>query len=386
MTSMKNFLSVLALVLPAAAQAAPPDEAAVRHVVDAAVAPVMDAFAIPGMAIGISVDGRSQVLDYGLASTATRKPVDASTLFELGSISKTFTATLAAWAEAQGRLSLDEKVATYLPAMQGRPFGQVRLVDLATHTAGGFPLQVPDEVEADPAKLDGWLAAWKPAYPAGTQRSYANPSIGMLGAIAARRLDMDFGRAMEDRLFPALGLKHSFVDLPASARADLALGTSSEGKPINLKGGVLGREAYGMRATAGDVLRFVEAQLGQVRLEAALKQAIATTRTARYQAGPMTQDLVWEQYLLPVGLPALLEGNGQKMILETTPVKAVSPTLRSDVWVNKTGSTNGFGNYVAFIPVQRLGIVILANRNYPITERVKLAHRILTALGADTKD
>ena len=100
----------------------------------------------------------------------------------------------------------------------------------------------------------------------------------------------------------------------------------------------------------------------------------------------MTQDLIWEQYQYPVALKTLLEGNSPAMIFNATPVTEINPleNPREDVWINKTGSTNGFGAYVAFVPEKRLGIVILANKNYPIDERVTAAYRILAAL-ADGK-
>jgi len=336
---------------------------------------------IPGMAVGVIVDGRAQVFNYGVASTQTRKPVTDATLFELGSVSKTFTATLTQWAQVDKRLSLNDSVGEYLPTLRGTPFGGVSLLDLGTHTPGGLPLQVPDEIHND-AQLMAWFKAWHPTYAPGTVRTYANPGIGTLGVIAAKSMGQDFTVLIERRLFPALGLKNSFIDVPVERAADYAQGYTKDGKPIRMAGGVLAAQAYGVKSTASDMLRFVEANMKLVKLDANLQRAITDTHTGYFQAGPMTQDLIWEQYPYPVSSSALLQGNGTAMALDATPVTRIDPPQapNDDAWINKTGSTNGFGSYVAFVPAKRIGIVILGNRNFPIADRVEAAHRILTSL------
>jgi CubicO group peptidase (beta-lactamase class C family) len=101
----------------------------------------------------------------------------------------------------------------------------------------------------------------------------------------------------------------------------------------------------------------------------------------------MTQDLVWEQYHYPVGLAELLAGNSAGIILEANPVIRLDPPLqpRDDVLINKTGSTNGFAAYTAFVPEKKLGIVLLANKSYPIEARVTAAYQILTRLEGASK-
>ncbi|HUA97805.1 MAG TPA: class C beta-lactamase [Terracidiphilus sp.] len=357
----------------------------IKTAVDMAIRPVMAKYSIPGMAVGITVAGKPYVFCYGVASTETRQPVTRDTLFEIGSVSKTFTATLASYAQVTGYLSFSDKTSKYLPTLQGSKFGDVGLLNLGTHTPGGLPLQVPDNVENDD-ELMLYFKDWKPTYAPGTYRTYTNLGIGTLGLITAKSMGQDFAPLMEQRLFPALGMKSSYINVPQAKIADYAQGYTKQDAPIRMAARVLSSEAYGIKTTAPDAIRFLEANMHLIQLDKKLQRAITATHTGYFKAGPMTQDLIWEQYQYPVALKTLLEGNSPAMIFNATPVTEINPpeNPREDVWINKTGSTNGFGAYVAFAPEKRLGIVILANKNYPIDERVTAAYRILTAL-ADGK-
>lgn len=336
---------------------------------------------IPGMAIAITVDGKERYYNFGVASKQTKQKVSSDTLFELGSISKTFLATLATYAQADGRLSLDGHVEDYLTGFQGRPFGKVALFDLGTHTAGGFPLQLPEQV-GNQQQLFAWLKAWRPRYAEGSKRSYANPSIGMLGLIAADRMGQRYADALEHTLLPKLGLAGTYVRVPDARKGDYAQGYSSEDQPVRVNPGVLADEAYGVVSSAKDLLHYLHVQLGEVALDPLTRRAIADTRISYYQSGPMTQNLAWEQYPWPVSHDDLLRGNATAMIREDQPVAALKPPHppSDNVLVNKTGATGGFGAYIAFVPVRKLGLVILTNRSHATEARVEFAYEVLQLL------
>lgn len=358
-------------------------QASIQRTVDAAIQPLMAKDGVHGMAVGVIVAGQPYVFNYGVASTETGRPVTQDTLFEIGSVSKTFTATLASYAQVSGKLSLSDRTSQYLPSLQGSPFGQVSLVNLGTHTPGVLPLQVPDEIQNDEQFLR-YLKAWKPGCTPGTCRTYSNPGIGTLGLITAKSMGEEFTPLMQQRLFPALGLKNSYIDVPSARMPDYAQGYKKDGAPIRVAPGVLSAEAYGVKTTATDLTRFLQANMNLVQIDGTWQRAVTATHTGYFTAGVMTQDLIWEQYPYPVALKTLLEGNSTAMAMKATPVTAIKPPLapQQDVWINKTGSTNGFGTYVAFIPGKQLGIVMLANKNVSIEDRVTVAHRILSALAA----
>jgi beta-lactamase class C len=352
----------------------------IETIVNDAIRPVMQAQGIPGMAVAITLNGKQHYFNYGVASKETGRPVAKDTLFEIGSVSKTFTATLAAYAQATGKLPLSDNASQVLPTLRDSAFDSISVLQLGTYTAGGLPLQFPGDADHQD-KMLGYFKQWKPTYAAGTHRQYSNPSIGLFGYLAAHSMGAPFDKLMEKTLLPKLGLKHSYLKVPQDQMGLYAQGYNKDDKPVRVEPGALDSEAYGVKTSASDLLRYVEANMNPTSLEKPLQQAIATTHTGYYTVGEMTQGLGWEFYNYPATLDTLLAGNSSQMALEAHEVQWLNPSQppHDTVLINKTGSTGGFGAYVAFIPAKDIGIVILANKNYPNPERVKIAYKIMSA-------
>ena len=189
---------------------------------------------------------------------------------------------------------------------------------------------------------------------------------------------------MERKLFPMLGLGRTFIKVPKERMNDYAYGYSKDGRPIRVNPGPLDSQSYGVKTTASDLIRFVEINMNGANLDPTLGRAVAATHTGYYRVGDMMQGLGWEMYPYPAKLDQLLAGNSSQMAVEANKVTRLSPPSppKDNLFINKTGSTNGFGAYAAFIPAKQIGIVLLANKYYPNPERVRAAYRILMALDA----
>ena len=357
------------------------DQERLERAVNETIRPLMKENDVPGLAVAITVKGKRYIFNYGVASKDSGRKVTNDTIFELGSISKTFTAALGSYAQISGKLSFSDKAAKYMPELSGSSFDKVSLLDLGTYTAGGLPLQFPDGV-TDQDKMVAYYRNWHPSFAPGTYRQYSNPSIGLFGYLAAQAIGEPFDRLMQEKIIAGLGLRHTYVRVPPSEMDNYAYGYSKRGKPIRVDPGVLDAQAYGIKTTASDMLAFLEANMGGAKLDDPLQRAIDATHAGYYRIDNMTQALGWEIYAYPTTLARLLAGNSSDMARVPHKIARLDPPQppRKDVLLNKTGSTNGFGAYAAFIPARQVGIVLLANRNFPIPARISAAYRILTVV------
>ncbi|MCU6349747.1 ACT family cephalosporin-hydrolyzing class C beta-lactamase [Enterobacter quasiroggenkampii] len=379
---MKKTLScALLLSVASAAFAAPMSEKQLAEVVERTVTPLMNTQAIPGMAVAVIYQGQPHYFTFGKADVAANKPVTPQTLFELGSISKTFTGVLGGDAIARGEITLGDPVTKYWPELTGKQWQGIRMLDLATYTAGGLPLQVPDEV-TDTASLLRFYQNWQPKWKPGTTRLYANASIGLFGALAVKPSGMSYEQAMTTRVFKPLKLDHTWINVPKAEEAHYAWGYR-DGKAVHVSPGMLDAEAYGVKTNVQDMASWVMVNMMPDSLQdSPLKHGIALAQSRYWRVGAMYQGLGWEMLNWPVDAQTVVGGSDNKVALAPLPAREVNPPAPpvKASWVHKTGSTGGFGSYVAFIPEKQLGIVMLANKSYPNPARVEAAYRILDAL------
>lgn len=226
-------------------------ESKIAATVDASIQPVMKEHNIPGMAVAVILDGKRYYFNYGVASKENGQPVTKDTIFEIGSVSKTFTATLASYAQVSGNISMSDRASKYMPSLRGSSFDNISLLDLGTYTAGGLPLQFPDNVD-DHEKMINYFKNWQPTHAAGTHRLYSNPSIGLFGILAAESMGMPFDHLMEKKIFPQLGLTRTYIKIPKDQMEHYAQGYTKADKPIRVSPGVLDSEAYGVKSSAAD--------------------------------------------------------------------------------------------------------------------------------------
>jgi beta-lactamase class C len=374
---------IFSCLLPIASQATD-DPSKISTAVDRAFRPLMKEYDVPGIAVAVTAGGKQYFFNYGVASKESNRPVTKDTLFEIGSVSKTFTATLVAYAQTLGKISLDDHPGKYMPELRDSAIDKASLLHLGTFTAGGLPLQFPDAVTND-TEIATYFRQWKPAAAPGEQRRYSNASIGLLGYITGLAMKDDFADLVETELFPALGLSHSYIRVPEAEMDNYAWGYTKANKPIRVAPGVFDAEAYGVKSTAAGMIRFVDVNIRPESLETPMRHAVEGTHIAYFRVGEMAQGLGWEQYRYPITLHQLLAGNSDTMVMEANAAtQLTSPqTPSAPILFNKTGSTNGFGAYVAFVPEKKIGIVMLANKNFPIPARIAAAHAVLEQLSSD---
>lgn len=294
--------------------------------------------------------GGQKIVTYGHSGSSNDRPLDGDTVFEIGSITKVFTALLLTEMVTRGEVALDDPVSRYLPdnvKMPARNGKQITFLDLATYTSGlpRLPDGIPNfgdnpyanyTVEQLYAFLSNHVLRFEP----GTHYEYSNLGFGLLGHVLALRANASYEDLVVSRVCVPLRLEDTRISLTDSMRERLAQGHESSLKATpnwdlpTLAG------AGALRSTASDLIKFMKATC--------LSEAGAPLRPAI--------DLLL-QTRRPTNSPNLTVGLGWFI-----------RSGNNDEIVWKDGETGGYASFVGFSNRLRSGAVALSNATNPIND------------------
>jgi len=179
----------------------------------------------PGIAIGLTFRERNLHAGYfGLSDRESGKPVHSDTLFQIGSISKSFTSIVLLQLHEQGKLDINDPVAKYLPWFKvPSEFKPIALRHLMSHTAG----IVCGSDDTPVAFTEAWnLRHTKATAPPGEFFHYSNSGYKVLGLVLEAVLEQDISTILCERVFLPLGMSASLSDFRNETRHQLATGYS----------------------------------------------------------------------------------------------------------------------------------------------------------------
>lgn len=212
-----------------------PDE--VWDLLDGLVPAQMERDRVPGAAVAVVMDGEIVFLEgYGSARLEPETPVSPeTTLFRIGSVSKTFTCMALARALEKKQLAFDGEIAPYLGGLAIRTLGPalppLRFWHLVTHSAGfdqiGLDRQAMQAADQLTPRqfLEGRLVRVRPP---GSASCYDTYAITLAGYLVEQLTGKPFARALREEIFVPLGMERTFVQAPEELRGDLALGYGLE--------------------------------------------------------------------------------------------------------------------------------------------------------------
>ena len=302
-----------------------------------------------GIVVGLINEEGRKVISYGTLSQGGSREVDGSTVFEIGSITKVFTALLLADMAERGELSLDDPIAKFLPEavkVPSKDDKQITLLHLATHTSG-LP-RMPDnffpEDNANPyadytvEKMYEFLSGCTLNKDIGAEIEYSNLGGGLLGHILALKAGKDYETLVTERICEPLGMNSTRIKPTPELRDRLAVGHNVWGEVVKNWDFQALAGAGALRSTANDMLEFLATNLGFV--ESGLWPAMQDTHLARDSKSATNK----------IGLAWLI---GNKFGTEF-------------IWHN--GGTGGYRSFIGFVKDKRRGVVVLSNSTHSVDD------------------
>lgn len=301
-----------------------------------------------GIVVGIIDADGSRYYSYGVKSLESKEPVNEYSVFEIGSITKTFTGILLADMVIKGEVKLDDPLQNYLPAGITAPTrngATIKLVQMSNHTSS-LP-RMPDNFNpANPAnpfadysekQVYDFLNTYKLTRDIGSEYEYSNYAAGLLGHVMATKKGVTYEKLMIDVIAKPLNLNDTRIALTPKMKTNLAMG-HSEGVEVENWDLTSLAGAGAIRSNAVDMLKYVSANMGKAKTNLYPAMQLSHKNSRVEGSSPM------------VGLGWHKTGSAELEI----------------IWHN--GGTGGHRTFTGFTKGGDKGVVVLSNSNASVDD------------------
>ncbi len=305
---------------------------------------VVDAGYSRGIAVALINAKGVEYLSYG-KTAVDGADVDERTIYEIASITKTFTSLLLADMAKRGEVALGDPVMRYLPASVAMPGGDAISLELLATQRSGLPA-MPDNLsypspnpyaEYTSAKLYDFLSGHTLKRAPGSAYEYSNTGMGLLGHALSLAAGKSYEYLLRERICDPLGLSDTRITVSEEQRLRLSKGHGPGGRPVpNWDFDALAG-CGALRSSAADLARYVQANLGLIKSDVypAMKEA----------QKPRADSAV----------PSMRIGLGWNII-----------ALRDGEMIWHNGMSGGCRSFCGFIPSKKIGVVVLSNSRFDI--------------------
>ena len=299
-----------------------------------------------GIIVGITEPHGRRLISVGHRSAADPQTLNGDTVFEIGSLTKAFTALLLADMVAKNEVAADDPVSKYLPAdikLPERNGRAITLVDLATHTSGlpfmpenAPPLNDPAAAKYSIADLKSYLAGYQLKRDIGAEWEYSNIGYWVLSEALASRGRNSFENLMRTRVTAPLQMANTDFQLSLKMKNNFATGHDAALQPAP---SVSNLGVYSLRPAAGALYSTINdlSKLLSIAMnyeDSPLKRAMEISlHTRRPVSAGTEQALGW-----------------------------TIATADNDQVIFRDGGTYGFASSIAWDPKARVGVVVLSNQ------------------------
>lgn len=340
---------------------------------------------VAGLSIAVIDNNKISTYNYGYANELTHTKTSDKTIYGVASFSKTYAATLGAIAQIEGKIKLDNSIVNYIPELNNDLLKPITVKMTLSHT-GSFPFdfnptpQSYKEIIAD-------LNNFKPKTAPGIQYSYSNLSIGLNGYILQNVYKQSYDSILQNKISGPLKLSSTYLNLPQNLESYVALGhMGNKVRPYDRKIDTW-FAAASLKSSIIDMAKYLKAQFNQSPGNKNLTKAFAIVHQNYYclAGGKSCEQLGWQAHTITELNSSVGDTYFQNIDKDGNYIFAPQQIIKGNslkdkkIFIDKSCGGYGTSGYMAYIPDNKIGVVILVNRTLG-DERIRLGRDILMTL------